>query len=169
MCSLERKIWSKLHVCPGAQIVWLPSHCGVQGNEEADRVANAATTMEPEKRAVTLQTATTGIKLDARRETMEFCGGAARISKAKKLDKRHQTIWNQLMSGHSLLDNVTLRRFGATESDRCPDCDEPHTAEHIMTSCQRGAILRHGMIGNEDPKVHFISNPRNLIKLVKTR
>ena len=72
MCSLGRQIWGKLAVCPGTQIVWIPSHCGVQGNEEADRVANAATTLEPEKRPITLQTATTAIKLDARRETLKF-------------------------------------------------------------------------------------------------
>ena len=167
-CSLGRQIWSKLAVCPGTQIVWIPSHCGVQGNEEADRVANAATTLEPEKRPITLQTATTAIKLDARRETLKFYAGAARIFKARKLDRRRdQTIWNQLMSGHSLLDRATLRRFGATESDRCPDCDEPHTAEHVMKVCQRGASLRHRMMGNEEPKDHFINNPRNLIKLVK--
>ena len=168
MCSLGRQILCKLAVCSGTQIVWIPSHCGVQDNEEADRVANDATKLEPEKRPSTLQTATTDIKLDARRETLKFYGGAARIFKARKLDRRRdQTIWNQLMSGHSLLDRATLRRFGATESDRCPDCDEPQTAEHVMKRCQRGANLRHRMMGNEEPKDHFINNPRNLIKLLK--
>ena len=119
MCSLGRQIWSKLAVCPGTQIVRIPSHCGVQGNEEADRVANDATTLEPEKRPTTLPTAMTAIKLYARRETLKFYGGAARIFKERKLDRRRdQTIWNQLMTGHSLLDRATLRSFGATESDR---------------------------------------------------
>ena len=168
MCSLERQIRSKLTVCPGTNIVWIPSHCGVQGNEEADRVANAATTLEPEKRPITLQTATTAIKLDARGETLKVYGGAARIFKARKLDRRRdQTIRSQLMSGHGLRDRATLRSFGAIESDRCPDCDEPHTAEHLMKGCQRGASVRHRMMGYEEPKDQFINNPRNLIKLLK--
>ena len=94
----------------------------------------------------------------------------ARIFKAKKLDRRRdQTIWNQLMSGRSLLDRVTLRRFGATELDRCPECDELHTAEHIMKGCQRGASLRHWMMGNAEPKDHFISNPKKPYQVVETR
>ena len=36
-------------------ILWIPAHCGIKGNEQADRLAKQGTNMEQEKLPITLK------------------------------------------------------------------------------------------------------------------
>ena len=65
-CETGREFWNLL--VDGAQnrIAWVPAHCGLDGNERADQVANSAVNAVSGRAQIPLQSAIAAIKFQAR-------------------------------------------------------------------------------------------------------
>ena len=118
-CETGREIWNLLVDGAHNRIVWVPAHCGVDGNERADQVTNSAVNAGSGRAQFPLQSAIAAIKCQARQDTV---------------------IWNQCMSGYSTVDGATLARFG---HERATNCDQ------IMTACPRGDAIRWTIAGGQ--------------------
>ena len=148
-------------------IVWVPAHCGLDGNERADQVANSAVNTGSGRAQIPLQSAIAAIKCQARQDTATFIGEARCLSKAKRLDnRRDQVIWNQCMSGYSTVDGATLARFGHERAPNCEHCGSTETIDHIMTACPRGDAIRWTIAGRDFSRQTLIDNPRQLKRLL---
>ena len=166
-CETGREIWNLL--VDGAQnrIAWVPAHCGLDGNERADQVANSAVNAGSGRAQIPLQSAIAAIKCQARQDTATFIGEAKCLSKAKRLDnRRDQVIWNQCMSGYSTVDGATLARFGHERAPNCEHCGNTETIDHIMTACPRGDAIRWTIAGRDFSRQTLIDNPRQLKRLL---
>ena len=70
-------------------LVWVPSHCGLDGNELADQAANAATNLDQSTTQLSLSTAKAVIKQWRRNEDRRLYGGyAAWLSRPVTLKNR---------------------------------------------------------------------------------
>ena len=166
-CETGREIWNLL--VDGAQnrIVWVPAHCGLDGNGRADQVANSAVNAGSGRAQILLQSAIAAIKCQARQDTATFIGEARCLSKVKKLDnRRDQVIWNQCMSGYSTVDGATLARFDHERAPNCEHCGNTETSDHIMTACPRGDAIRWAIAGRNFSRQTLIDNPRQLKRLL---
>ena len=142
--------------CRNRESVWVPSHCGLFGNEVADEAAKAGSSME-QTGGVTLNTAKRVIQRWA----------AQRVEEGKRDDWHKRTFGNscmpavkepvvrttmhQLRTGHCRLLGAYAHRIGIRSDDRCrvkncrDECcplatcercgEEPDTSEHFLLRC----------------------------------
>lgn len=141
---------------------WCPSHCGIRGNERADRLAKQATTL-PSTTLTTRSNAVRRAKLAAQKEwTKEWRASphqgwftvADRIPPSLKPTKHALRLANkreiygrivQARTGHEYTGEFR-RRFAFDEPYTCP-CDNTtlETREHILVHCPRFELWRQGL------------------------
>ncbi|XP_071581473.1 uncharacterized protein [Temnothorax nylanderi] len=151
LVEFKRKNWN-------INLVWIPSHRGIKGNEFADRVAKAACDDPrgdcneiPHRELKRLW------KNETFKESIEW-GYGERIFRGSRffsvfydqdnfnykrawfdgmiMKRRAFTTINRLRCGHSSLRD-SLFRFLIVDSPDCPYCGEPETPEHVFWSCFR--------------------------------
>ena len=142
------------------QVVWVPGHAGVAGNEAADRAA-AAGTEEPQG-GVPVSVASLRALLRewvrARWEERyrEVCGSSAhdRLSGGGQrlctagLSRAEETVLFRLRLNR--LDGLQATRaaWGRAESGVCPHCgDGPEDAAHFLLQCPRWTAQRLQFLG----------------------
>ena len=123
--------------CLRVVLQWIPAHCGIPGNEEADKQAKSGAEMEQPETRATFKEMKTTIKSLHRPNLQQdgYCG----------LTRNEQVKIFRMRTGHSRLNQHMFARFRIGESSRCP-CGEPsQTAEHILQHCPNYANLRKQM------------------------
>lgn len=143
-------------------IKWCPSHCGIRGNERADRLAKQATTLSSTT-TTTRANAIRRAKLAAQKEwTKEWRSSVQpgwftvsdRIPPSLKPTKHARRLANkrelygrivQARTGHAYTGEFR-RRFALDEPYTCP-CDNAtlETREHILIHCPRFEIWRQSL------------------------
>ena len=112
----------------------IPAHCGIPGNEEADRQAKlGAEKKQPETRASFREVKT--IIKSLHRPT-KLTDGYQGLSRAE------QVCICRLRTGHNRLNHHMHTRFRIGESPRCPCGVAAQTAEHILQYCLTYSDLR---------------------------
>ena len=118
---------------------WVPGHCGVVGNEAADRNANAAATLDQSQVPVDLQS--------ARAACRRLCAQLARDRTSPhhphpkptpgmaELDRWGQCTVSQLRVGCTSLTRDTMFRFGKAAGPECPACGEDDGVAHLLLDC----------------------------------
>ena len=113
---------------------WLPSHCGVLGNEEADRLSKEGSKKVQDDQPVSYAEAKTIIKTCHRKAWKERLGVTAQKDNIDLLNRKQQVTIFRLRTGHCRLLGH-LYRLQISHSDECPCGTSSQTPEHILQSC----------------------------------
>ena len=122
---------------------WIPAHCGIQGNEQADRLAKEGSAQEQPNNSTSYSEMRTIIRsLTAPRNTRDGY---------HLMTKQQQSVMVRLRTGHNRLNSHMHRKLKLVPSPTCPCGLEDQTAEHILQRCPLHNNLRHEMWPADTP------------------
>jgi ribonuclease HI len=177
-CSKGRYIWSLISRldCP-VQMVHVPSHVGLEGNETADRQAAAGSEAAQSEVPIDLPTARAVIGRETRLHFKTITrrgpqsGSAKRywlharpIALSRTLPRRLQTGIRRVRSNHFIGTAEYRHRIGirGTESDKCEDCGSVDTVDHLLLDCPRWYYARARHFGTGNPTLEVLNDPEAL-------
>lgn len=151
--DLVEELWDRLEeVYEEGKVVtltWVPSHCGIVGNEMADAAADRASKMEQAGVRCSLD----GVKRRLTRieerdswtheRSKRTYGGVRWKRQVEEEWSREESVsYARFRCGHSLELEAYRKRIGVSETDRCPRCEEEaETVEHVLV-CGAGEAKR---------------------------
>ena len=120
--------------CLRIVLQWIPAHCGISGNEEADRLAKAGAERDQSDNAMSLTEMKTIIK--------SLHKAPSPHDSYHVLTRQQQVIIFRLRTGHNRLNKHMYSRFHLSPSPLCPCKEAEQTAEHILQDCKNLGELR---------------------------
>ena len=114
-------------------VQWIPAHCGLSGNEKADRLAKLGSGQEQPNLPVSYKEAKALIK---RRYATNWkqCHDEPSDDQMAHLQRAQQTTIFRLRTGHCRL-RYHMYRLGLSHTPDCPCQTAPQTPEHILQDC----------------------------------
>ena len=120
--------------CTRITLQWIPAHCGILGNEEADRQAKLGSQKDQPSSKASYEEMKTIIK------------ARHRISQARdgyqELTRPEQVCIFRLRTGHNRLNKHMYEKFRRVQSPGCTCGAAAQTAEHILQYCPRFDYIR---------------------------
>ena len=113
---------------------WIPSHCGVQGNEEADRMAKLGAEEDQENNPVNLEEVKTIIKTLHRTPQPQ--------DSYHLLSRPQQVVIFRLRTGHNRLNQHLHKKMHVVPSPMCPCGEAEQDMAHILQDCRSHQLLR---------------------------
>ena len=141
-------------------IQWVPSHCGLAGNEKADALAREGSTKDQSEEPVPIQATKAAIQkaigwtITHERARQIFATRRSPNTIESTWDSEKRRKYVQLRSGHSTLLAQYRRTIGLQEDATCRWCreiDSEETITHIITECHALASKRLLAFGNAYP------------------
>jgi ribonuclease HI len=151
---------------------WVPAHCGLHGNETADRLAYDGGHLDQQDTAISLKAAKACILRATRANTTatyvsdthsahhRSCSDSGSHWAAEGFSRKEEITVRQLRVGHSPLSNAYLARIDPSRSPACPRCGAASdTISHLLLECpslagQRTAAFHTNRLNN-----HTTSHP----------
>ena len=128
-------------------VQWVPGHCGLRGNEDADYEARRGATL-PQTQSIDFSSARAAIarlcsKLekknyndDPHSATHRACLANGIMRSQEMASREEEITLSQLRTGHSPRLAAYLHRIGKTESPNCPHCqNQEETLQHLVFDC----------------------------------
>ena len=130
-------------------VLWVPSHCGIPGNDKADELAKAGSELPQDDIPVTHQIMKAKIK--SRGWPITHPRAAETFGNKRKPDwkvekkwpKAVRSLFSRLRTGHAK-ELKSYRHFIGLEDDAtCEDClSEDETIEHVLCKCPAEELTR---------------------------
>ena len=137
--ALEKEILDGITQFEGKiRWVWCPSHCGVEGNEKADRCAARGCSLEQKSIPLNFDTAKAQIRKTYKDEIKhELCKKVyTRRTDDKNLSRKEQVTISRLRCGHHPELRYWRKKINEIEDDTCRLCGtDSETAEHVLIKC----------------------------------
>ena len=124
--QLERTIYSIKSLKTVVQ--WIPSHCGIIGNEKADKLAKEGAKQDQEENAVSFTEMKTIIK--------SLHNTPQQQDSYHQLSRPEQTIIFRLRTGHNRLNQHLYRVMKVIPSPMCPCGETEQNTEHFLQTCK---------------------------------
>ena len=147
------------HVNCHFSILWIPSHCDVDGNEKADDLAKAGS--ESNQANVPISLKIRKAKIKGVKWTPSH-PRAVNIYKERRTPKREveskwsrkvRTIYARIRTGHANeLQEYRTRVLEKDESPNCAECNLPEDTEHVLCHC---VITEESRVRNWNGKVEM--------------
>ena len=119
--------------CTRVVLQWIPAHCGLPGNEEADTLAKNGAEDEQIEAMATYQEMSSLIKSLHRPPSQK--------DDYHQLNRKEQVVIFRLRTGHCRLKKHMHDRFKVGESPNC-SCGVEQSVEHVLQHCSKLANLR---------------------------
>ena len=116
---------------------WIPAHCGISGNEQADGLSKRGSNMEQFNHIVSYQEAKTIVK-----NKFNTSCSSSETDAIHQLQRDEQVIIFRLRTGHSRLLSH-LYRIGVSHTDECHCKTGLQDTEHILQVCPSLGALRN--------------------------
>ncbi|VDI60876.1 Hypothetical predicted protein [Mytilus galloprovincialis] len=115
-------------------IQWIPSHCGVWGNEQADRLAKYGAEQQQEENPVCFSEMKTIIK--------SLFNTPQQQDSYHQLTRSEQTTIFRLRTGHNRLNLHLHKVMKVVPSPMCPCGEAEQDTAHLLQSCNLHQALR---------------------------
>ena len=139
--SLREKLQSLRSKFTEVAVQWIPSHCGLQGNERADELAKIGASKVQTDEGASYQEIRTRINREGQKAWDAIHPKPDSTGSFDKLSREGQVTIFRLRTGHCRLKSHLFNKMKIGESGRCP-CSGDMTPEHILQDCPAYKNLR---------------------------
>lgn len=161
----------------GMYIQWVPGHCGVPGNEMADKAAKEATELEGLSTPIhysSICCRINTINKDPPSKHLRTRKVYENYSKSKEIlisNRSDQSLLAKIRTGKTTLFKAYKNEIDRNCDPMCPLCkDALHTLEHWITECPGTLVKRRDLFGLEDfDKLETMTKyPAEVVSLAKS-
>ena len=124
---------------------WIPAHCRIQGNEQADQLAREGGQLEQEDRYTFYTDEKTIIKTLSKKKWRQQHPNYNQSDSLHNLNRPEQVILFRLRTGHNRRNAHMYNKFKVGESEMCPCNADIMTAETLLQHCQLHDAMRWDM------------------------
>ena len=164
----SRKIGGKV------TIVWVPSHCGVDGNEKADRLADEGTKLDQTEVPITHAIAKARIKRTKWSTTHKRAKEIFQEKRKPKLQverqwpRRVQSLFSRLRSGHAKELRQYMYKIDVAEDPYC-ECGEEESIIHVLCDCPILESTRRSVMQEPVMPHHLVTEPEKSRQILAVR
>ena len=119
---------------------WIPSHCGIQGNDKADELSKLGSKLNQDHNSISYQESKTIIKSTIKQNWKKENNIEANDS-INQLNRKDQVLIFRLRTGHCRL-NSHMYKLKLSHTDECPCETGIQTPEHLLQHCPTYNIQR---------------------------
>jgi ribonuclease HI len=170
-----RKVKEKSYVLTGKiTILWIPSHCGCEGNEIADQLANEGTKLDQADIPITHDIAQARVRKrkwsvshvrakDTYRERRK-----PKYEEEKEWPRAVRSLYARLRTGHAK-ELKQYRYVIEIEDDPFCICGEPETIQHVLCDCPILELARRSVFEGPVELHDLVSKPEKCRSMLSHR